>query len=491
MHHAKDWGLAVVLLGTLGCTMNPATGERQFNVVPRSQEIALGKQAAEEVVQSVGLYENPRLQKYVADMGARLAAVSENPDLPWTFQVVDDSAVNAFALPGGPIFVTRGLLANLNNEAQVAAVVGHEIGHVTGRHSANQMSKAMFGQLALGAAMIVSDTARQFGQLGMAGLQVLFLKFGRDHERQADELGFRYAIKGNYDVRQMPAVFTTLKRVGDLASKGSSGGRLPEWMSTHPDPEQRAEDAVERIAKTQIDPKAEVDEDQHMAVIEGIEYGPNPRQGFFQGDSFLHPEMKFTLAFPSGWQKANLKQAVISAPPGEQQDAAIQLTLAEKNASPAQALQAFMAQKGVKEVAGGAAGLPPNSAAFTATTEQGEIAGLVTFLAHAGNTFQFVSLTVPAKLSNYASTFARVHGSFAPLTDPAALNVQPARLVIERAPRAMTLEQLYRERPTGASLAAIAVMNQLEPSSSLAAGHRLKWVKGTVHEQGGAAVSAR
>jgi predicted Zn-dependent protease len=229
-HKATGWGLALAV-STLSCALNPATGERQFSLVPRSQEIAMGKQAAQEVAQSIGLYENPRLQKYVADLGQRLAAVSENPDLPWTFQVVDDPAVNAFALPGGPIFVTRGLLAHLNNEAQLAAVVGHEIGHVTGRHSAEQMSKATVGQLFLGIGMMVSDTARQLGQLGMAGLNVMFLKFGRDHEKEADELGFRYAYKANYDVRQAPAVFQTLTSTCG-ASTASSTARTPARASS-------------------------------------------------------------------------------------------------------------------------------------------------------------------------------------------------------------------------------------------------------------------
>jgi predicted Zn-dependent protease len=202
--------------------------------------------------------------------------------------------------------------------------------------------------------------------------------------------------------------------------------------------------------------------------------------------------MKFTLAFPPGWQKANLKQAVIAAPPGEGQDAAIQLTLAEGNIPPDQALRKFLTQgKAIKELPGGAPGAPPNSARFAATTEQGEIVGLVTFLAHGGHTFQFVSMTVPAKLENYLPAFTRVHGSFAPLTDPAALAVQPARLVLEKAPRAMTLEQLYNERKPGVSLASIAVMNQLTAGAQLSAGQPLKWVRGTVKSQGSQAVSAR
>src|SRR3954468_7380034 len=190
-------GLGMTLV--LGCAENPATGKKQLNLVPQSQEISIGKQSAEEVAPSVGIYDHGNLQHYISDLGHRLAAQGERPNLPWTFQVVDDSAVNAFALPGGYVFITRGILAHMNNEAQLASVMGHEIGHVTAKHSVNQISKQEVAQLGLGLGMVFSEDVRRFGQLGAAGLQVLFLKFSRDAENQADELGLRYASKAGFD----------------------------------------------------------------------------------------------------------------------------------------------------------------------------------------------------------------------------------------------------------------------------------------------------
>ena len=213
----------------------PLTGERNFSIIPESQEVAMGKEAAVSVAQSIGLYDDAKAQKYVADLGKRLAAASERPNLPWSFQVVDDPVVNAFALPGGFIFVTRGLMTHLGSEAQLAAVMGHEIGHVTGRHSVRMMSKATVAQLGLGVGMVFSETLRNVGQLGMAGMQLLFLKYGRDAEREADDLGFRYS-RGEQVRRALHAGrvhHAQAGRRGQRARAGCPTGCLPTLRPTN------------------------------------------------------------------------------------------------------------------------------------------------------------------------------------------------------------------------------------------------------------------
>jgi predicted Zn-dependent protease len=476
--------IALVAALALGCVENPATGKRQFSLVPQAQEISMGKQAAAEVAQAVGLVENPALQKYVSDRGHQLVANAERKDLPWSFQVVDDSAVNAFALPGGYIFVTRGLLAHMNNEAQLASVLGHEIAHVTAKHSVSQISKAQVAQIGLGIGMALSESVRRYGQAGMVGLQLLFLKFGRDAENEADDLGFKYAMKTGYDVRQMPAVFATLSRVG-----GEAKGRLPEWLSTHPDPENRIEKTQARIARAGVR-GGTVASAAYLRSIDGITFGPNPREGYFQGNRFLHPELKFTVSFPSNWQYANLKQGVLAASP--EQNAVIQLT-GTQHTDPTAALQEFFTQSGVRAMGTPgrtASPLPSVAQQFAATTEQGELAGLVTFIAHAGHVYQLLSFTTPTALGTYGPMFTQVPATFAALTDAAALAVRPAVLKVHQAPRAMTLAQLYQERPSSASLETISLINQMEPSTALAAGQPVKWVEGGI-EEGAAPVSLR
>src|SRR5256884_6093923 len=227
--------LAALAALAAGCAVNPATGSRQLMLVSESQEIALGRDYEPQVAGSIGIYSDSGLQRYIQQFGARLAASSERPNLPWSFRVVDDPVVNAFALPGGFIYVTRGILAHLNSEAELAGVVGHEIGHVTARHSASQMTKQQLAQVGLVVGSIASSEFGRYAGLASQALGVLFLKYSRDHERQADDLGLRYLRRVNYDPREMPHVFEMLTRV----SQAQGGGRVPEWLATHPDLENR------------------------------------------------------------------------------------------------------------------------------------------------------------------------------------------------------------------------------------------------------------
>src|SRR5205823_13800609 len=189
---------ALVPLVAAACAANPATGARQIMLVSESQEIAMGRDYDRQIVASIGLYPDSALQRYIQQFGMRLAATSERPNLPWTFRVVDDPVVNAFALPGGFIYVTRGILAHLNSEAELAGVVGHGIGHGTARHSASQMSKQQLAQIGLAVGSIASPEFGRYAGVASAGLGVLFLKFSRDDESQADHLGLRYMRRAAY-----------------------------------------------------------------------------------------------------------------------------------------------------------------------------------------------------------------------------------------------------------------------------------------------------
>jgi predicted Zn-dependent protease len=464
------------LLALFGCAVNPATGETQFNLFPKDQEIQMGREAADDVAKSIGLYQNANLSRYVSELGGRLAAVSERKDLPWTFSVVDDATVNAFALPGGYIFVTRGILAYLENEAQLASAMGHEIGHVTAQHATTRLSKAQFVQLGVGLTSLISP---EIGNVGAAGMGVLFLRFSRDDENQADELGIRYAHRADYDVRQMPGVFAILKRV----SEASGGDRLPSWLSTHPDPDERIANTTKRIATLDLSKATGgADGEAYLRLIDGIEFGDNPRQGFFKGDRFFHPDLRFTLTFPGGWKKANLKEAVTAQ--SSAGTAATQVTISQ--AADAQAaLQAFLKKEGVKssgDMAPLISGLPSTSGRFTATTKNGELAGMVSYVVHQGKVFELLSVCPPADLETNAAAFSATHRSFAPLNDPDALNVQPAHLRIIKAPRALTLAQLASQQPSTASVATLALLNKMEPGTMLAAGQSVKWVEGGMPE---------
>ncbi|HXF96588.1 MAG TPA: M48 family metalloprotease, partial [Gemmatimonadales bacterium] len=461
--------------GTLACATNPATGERQFALIGEGQEIRLGRDYDQEVVATLGLYPDSGLQRYVHELGLRLARTSERPSLPWTFRVVDDPVVNAFALPGGYIYVTRGILAHFNSEAELAAVLGHEIGHVTARHSVSQISRQQLAQLGLAVGTIVSPELERYAGLASAALGVLFLKYSRDDERQADELGLRYLRRGNYDAREMADVFTMLERV----SAAAGGGRVPEWLSTHPDPGNRRARIQQLVAA--LPPESIgtiVNRDPYLRRLQGLVFGENPRQGFFRGSEFLHPDLRFRLRFPEGWLTQNQRQAVLAA--SRQQDALIQLTIAPEPTADA-AARAFFSRQGVSSGLPSRAsinGLPAASGAFTAQTEDGRLAGYAAFVEYGGAVYRLLAYAPETRWPAYEAIALRAIRSFDRLTDRAVLEAEPWRLELVTVERAATLPDLVRRRPSPAPVATLALINQMDTAATLPAGTRLKWIVG-------------
>ena len=481
--HRMSWSrrAAAALLLSLaagplaGCARNPVTGNRELALVSESQEIQLGRQSAQEVAASLGLVEDEALQQYVQEIGARLAADSERPNLPWTFRVVEDPTPNAFALPGGFIFVTRGMMTLMNSEAELASVLGHEIGHVTARHSVQQISRAQLGQLGLGlGAILAPEIAQQYGQLASTGLQLLFLKYGRDDERQADELGFRYALNESYDVREFADVFAQLQRLGE----GSESSPVPSFLATHPDPGERVQTAQQRVAALQQPlTNAVNDRAEYLRRIERMAYGENPRNGFFREGEFVHPDLRFRLAFPQGWRTQNLPQAVVAV--SGQQDASIQLTLSQA-ADPTTAARGFLSQQGVQ--AGRTFqeqinGVPAAGSYFQAQTQQGVLEGLVAYFTHGGRTYELLSYAPAGRYANYDAAVRAMIGSFRPLTDPALLNVRAPRVDVVRLDRAQSLAAFNARSPSTISITELALINGVtDPNATLPAGTMVKRV---------------
>ncbi len=285
-----------------------------------AQEIAIGREADAEVRREMGVYDDPDLQRYVSDIGQRLAELSHRPKLPWTFTVVDHPAVNAFALPGGYIYITRGILPYLDNEAELAGVLGHEIAHVTARHAAQQYTRATTGGIGLAVLGIFVPAARPFGDLASTALSVAFLTHGRDDERESDRLGMEYAVRGGWDPAGVPNFLSTLARVTDLSERG-----VPNWLSTHPEPAERVSEA-QPLATTLASATATArNRDDYRRRIDGVVVGDNPEDGIVRGNAFLHPALRFAVEFPEGWEIMNTPTQVAAREPGRQHYMLLQL----------------------------------------------------------------------------------------------------------------------------------------------------------------------
>ena len=267
-----------------------------------AQEISAGQEADAQVKKEMGIYNDPTLQAYVSGIGMRLAMVSERPTLPWHYTVVDSPVVNAFALPGGYIYVTRGILPFLNDEAQLAGVLGHETGHVTARHAAQQYACGRRDDRTRRARHL-RPGARPFGQIAEQGLGVLFLKFSREFELQADQLGASAQRAANWDPAGVPDMLATLGRL-DEASGQTKG--IPNWLETHPEPLARIKEIQPQVQQLSAGRTDFVrNQDAMLRAVDGLIYGDNPDQGIVRGTAFIHPPLRFRIDFPSAWDIQN------------------------------------------------------------------------------------------------------------------------------------------------------------------------------------------
>ncbi|MEX1275282.1 MAG: M48 family metalloprotease [Bacteroidota bacterium] len=467
--------LAIALVVTMGgCSTNLATGERRLNFTSEAQEIAMGKQADQEIGASLGLYPDEALQRYVHQLGTKLASTSERPNLPWTFRVVDDPVVNAFAVPGGFIYVTRGILAHLNSEAELAGVMGHEIGHVTAQHSVHQMATSQLAQLGLGLGTALIPEIQPYADLAGTGLGLLFLKFSRDDENQADELGVRYMTRTGSDPRQLGAVMGMLDR---LSQEGGTG-RAPEWLATHPSPGNRREHIAE-IISTMGATGGTINRESYLKQLDGMMFGLNPREGFFKGNTFYQPDLKFRFDFPAEWTRMNQKQAVVGVSPKE--DAIVVIAFSSKKSSE-EAAREFFSQEGLTVLRTGSTsihGFRTSSGGFTAQTEQGVVQGTVAFVEYDGRVYQLLGYTSQAGWGTYEQGMTRAIASFDRLTDAGMLSMQPQRLKIVTIAKAMSLTEFHRQYPSGVSLEVLALVNQVEQNGQLRAGQQVKRVVGS------------
>ncbi len=492
MFHVKRFAAClaavILLLNVSACAVskNPVSGKKRAYGYTWQQEQQLGKESHPQIVAQFGLYDDPGLQQYVNRVGqdvlskSHLRRADTDPEFrntPFTFTVLDSPVVNAFALPGGYIYVTRGLLTHLDNEAQLAVVLGHEIGHVAARHSSKRAFEQQIGQIGiLGGAILGQEVlglpAGDLLNAGSTATQLLLLSYGRDDERESDALGVQYAAMSNYKASEGAALFTSLKRL----AAGSEGG-IPSFMSTHPDPGER-EVRIPKIAAEYEGRYAmnEVRAREFLNEIEGVTLGENPRQGFVESGFFYHPDLRFRFPIPSGFQVINQPSQVAMV---NQDQSAVLIFSISNAASPQAAAQAFAGQQGLQVEESGPVRSGRNGAYYvlaSAQTQQGGAVRVLTYYQSYNNAvYAFTGYSAANTFAQHRDAFTRVMQNLEPINDSRILNIKPTVVNVVAAPRTAAFRTfLPSTLPPGMTAEELAILNQVSLNDPIERGTLLK-----------------
>ena len=473
----------LVVLAISSCAKNPVTGKKEFMLMSESQEMALGRDYDPSIVAQYGVYDHPQMQAFINEKGKQMAAISHRPNLNFEFKILDSPVVNAFAVPGGYVYFTRGIMAHFNNEAEFAGVLGHEIGHITARHSAKQYSQQMLTQILFIGGMVVSEEFRKFADVAQQGIGLLFLKFSRDNETESDKLGVDYSTKIGYDAHEMAGFFNTLKRLS------GGDGALPTFLSTHPDPgdrnrkvEQLATEAQKALDRSQL----KVSRDNYLRMIDGIVYGDDPRQGYVENSTFYHPELKFQFGIPSGWKTINTPSQVQMAP----DNGKALLVLGVENANSLQeARDKVIKDNGLQVIESSNIQVNnlPAIALLSDLVQENQQGGqqtaplrVLTYLIQYNNLiYKFHGLSTREDFNTYFSNFQTTMRSFKVLTDATKLNKKPTTIKIREAGKTATLQQHLQDVGMPASrYTELAVVNGMELSDTVEKGTLFKVLGG-------------
>ncbi len=459
------------------CSRNPVTGKREVMLMSEGQEKSLGKQSDPGIIQSFGLYQDDEIQKFINQKGLEMAKISHRPELDYKFRVLDSPVVNAFAVPGGYVYFTRGILAHFNNEAEFSGVLGHEIGHITARHSAKQYTKQMISQVLFVGGLIFSEDFRKFAGEAQQGLGLLMLKFGRDHESESDRLGVEYSSEVGYDAHEMANFFNTLSKM-----QSASGQSIPDFLSTHPNPVDRNRKVGEMATATQKNnpnKNYKVNRDKYLRMIDGLVYGEDPKQGYVEQNAFYHPELKFQFPIPPNWKCVNSPSQVQLAPADGK--AAVVMMLSQEN-SLQTAAQKFVQENKLNLIESNNQNIHGNNAKvimcdYTPDAQTGgkPLRILTYFIQYNNLIYQFNCMSEKLNFSKYFNSMKTVPSGFKKLTDPSKINKLPERLKIVKAPKTASLKQLLTDNKMSTSQQkTLALLNGMNLNDQVKAGTLFK-----------------
>ena len=462
---------------------DPVTGKKTVTLVSEAQEQQMGDSYNPQVLAEFGVYDDAKMQAFIEREGKAMGRISHRPQINYQFKIVDSPVVNAFAVPGGYVYFTRGIMAHFNNEAEFAGVLGHEIGHITARHSAKQQSKQQLAQGLLITGSLMSETIRQYGQAASQTLGLLFMKFSRDNESQSDELGVEYSTAVGYDSHEMANFFQTISRLSS-----ASGQSVPDFMSTHPNPDNRFT-RVHQLSdniQTKIGDKSKlkVNRKSYLQMIEGLVYGEDPRQGFVENWMFYHPDLKFQFPVPTNWKYQNSpSQFVMQSEDGK---GAI-LMSAGSGSSLQEVKTAMISQYKLTEQSSknlstnGLTALEFTALQVAEQKEGGEVQPnsklLVTLIQYNGLIYKLIGVATEAEFASYERSYRSTMDNFRVLTDRDKLSRQPERIRIKTLSKTTTLQQaLASYNMPSTRLTELAILNGMEPTAQVKAGSMIKIV---------------
>lgn len=479
------------LLVTTSCSIqtNPVTGKSRLLAYSWSQEIEIGREVDKEIVAEFGLYDDEAVSEYVYNIGKDLLEVSHmrHPDTDrqfreteFFFKVLDSPVVNAFALPGGYTYVTRGLMAHMNNEAQLAMVIGHEIGHVAARHASQRALQQTFGQVVvLGGAILGQELFGLPGEsilnMSSMGAQLLFLSYGRDAERESDRLGVEYSAKAGYAAEEGAAFFTSLKRISER-----HGAAIPNMLSSHPNPGER-EQNIPRMANEWREKGYDMTKknmELYMSMLDGMTYGENPREGFVEDGEFLHPDLEFKFPVPSGWQLINQRQQVVLVGPDQQ--AVMIFRIDGQSETAQQSIQRFVQQEGISVNEGPEQVLSSDEhnghrVDVTVQQQDGVLRAIVHAIEFDGRVYRFINYTGIDRFEDFEEILTSVPFDFDRVTDESVLNIRPVTLNVFQAEQSGIFRDfLPDELPMGIDKEEVAIINQVYLDDQIEVGQFLK-----------------
>lgn len=430
---------AVIALSS--CATNPVSGKQDFMLISEQEEIDMGRKVDASVTREYGLYNDPRLTAYVNDMGRRLGKLSHRPQLDYSVKILDASVVNAFAAPGGYLFFTRGILATLNSEAELAGVMGHEIGHVTARHSAQQLSRAQAAQIGLIIPQVLGVPL--LSGLAEIGMGLFFMKYSRDNEREADSLSVEYSSRAGYDASQMAGFFETLQRMDPQPDRSG----MPAWFATHPSPEDR-EKAIraqaQQVQRQMGLTRPRIEREAYLRAIDGLAYGQDPREGYVEGGMYYHPAMRIQFPVPADWKVNDTPMAVQMS--SRDKNAVILFTGAQGK-SPSESARVFVSKTRARVLQSQSVrvgGFAAHRLVADVQSRNGTVRILSYFIQKGDVIYTFGGISSQRNFPQYENLFEDTLSRFAELTDARKINVQPDRVRVRRAPKADTLGNALR-----------------------------------------------